>query len=200
MNQVSDPEDSEATPLSLLEGMRNQDEAAWERLVEIWTPLILRYCLRRRFSADDADDITQNTLVRIYSGLPGFHRDGAGKKLRYWIMAILRNEIATFCRKNSDQPRAAGGSDCQSILENLPDFEDPSSVDWCAPAQLLCRALEVIQSRIQPKNWEAFQLVEFQRLSNKEAGQKLGMTDDAVRQATSRIRKRLKAELQGMLD
>lgn len=200
MNQVSDPEDSDATPLSLLEGMRNHDESAWQRMVEIWTPLILGYCIRRGFSSDDADDITQNALVKVYVGLPGFQRDGIGNRLRYWVMTIVRNEISTFCHKNNNKPRATGGSDCRAILENLPAQDDPSSVDWCQPAQVLSRALDVIRNDVQPKNWEAFQLMEFERLSNQETAQRLGMTDVAVRQATFRIRQKLKAEVQGMLE
>ena len=162
-----DSNTQDATASSLLAGLRNQEDSAWCRLVEMWTPLIYGHCRRRGFVSEDADDITQCVFVRVYSGLPGFERDGLGKRFRYWIMAITRNEIADFCRRNSNAPRATGGSDCRVILENLPALSDESSGDWCQPAQLLSRALDVIQADFQPKNWQAFELVEFEKLSNQ---------------------------------
>ncbi len=190
----------ESTSSNLLNGLRHREDGAWCRLVEIWTPFIYGHCRRRGFTPEDADDITQSVFVRVYRGLANFERDGAGKRFRYWIMAIARNEIADFCRRNGDKPQAAGGSDCHAILESLPALDDESSTDWCQPAQLLCRALEVIQGDFQPANWHAFQMIEFEKLPIREVAEKLEMNEGAVRQATFRIRKRLKAELEGMLE
>ncbi len=190
----------ESTSTSLLEGLRNRDEEAWERLVEIWTPLVYGYCRRRGFAAEDADDVTQGVLVRVYKGLPRFERDGVGRRFRFWVSAIVRNEIADFCRKRGDGPRAIGGSDCRTILENLPAVDDEDSRDWCDPAMILSRALDVIQHDFQPQNWNAFRLVVFEKMSSQEAAEQLGMSPGSVRQATFRIRKRLKETLDGLLD
>ena len=188
------------TPLSLLDGLRQNDESAWSRLVELWTPLIYGSCRSRGFSSVDSDDIAQTVIVRVYKGLPGFHRDGAGRRFRFWIMKILRNEIARFCQQNSDRPAAAGGSDHQVILQNLSESESPSDSDWFSPARVVARALEVIRNDFDEKNWHAFELVEFEKLPNQEVADRLGMTANSVRQATFRIRKRLKQELEGMLE
>lgn len=195
-NSGSNVENS--TSSSLLEGLRNQEGNAWCQLVEMWTPMIYGHCRRRGFSAEDADDITQCVFARVYSGLPGFERDGVGRRFRYWIAAITRNEIADFCRRNKAAPRAAGGSDCRAILESLPALTDESSADWCQPALILSRALDVIQADFKPENWQAFELVQFKKFSNQEAGEQLGIAPGTVRQATFRIRQRLKETLQGL--
>lgn len=190
----------EDTASSLLDGLRNDDANAWARLVDLWTPLIYGQCRRRGLKPNDADDTTQNVLVRVYGGLSGFERDGAGKRFRYWIMAILRNEIAEFCRRGSKHPAAVGGSDYNNILNNISDVDEESQGDWCHPAKIVARALDVIKGDFKEMNWNAFQLVVFKHVSNQEAGERLGMTTNAVRQATFRIRQRLETELEGMLD
>lgn len=188
------------TPFSLLDGLRDEREDAWRRFVELWAPLIYASCRRRGFSPDDADDISQSVLVRVYKGVSGFQRDGVGKRFRFWISGILRNEIADFCRHRAKLPPAAGGSDYQMILNAVSVAEEESESDCFSAAKLMSRTLELIRQDFQEKNWRAFELVEFEKLSNQEAGDKLGMSANSVRQATFRIRKRLREELEGLLD
>jgi hypothetical protein len=120
---------SEDTSSSLLAGLRNEDGEAWSRLVQIWTPLIYGYCRKRGFGPDDAEDIVQTVLVKIFNGFSGFERDGVGKRFRYWVMAIVRNEIADFCRRNSHRPPAVGGSEFHLILQNVSEPESESHSD-----------------------------------------------------------------------
>lgn len=190
----------EDTPLSLLDGLRQEREDAWARFVEVWAPLIYASCRRRGFSPVDAEDISQSVLVRVYLGVGSFQRDGVGNRLRFWIAGILRNEVAEFCRQRARQPLLTGGSDYQFILNNLSVPESDSDDDCFSPARLMARVLTVIRQDFQEKNWHAFELVEFERLSNEETGAKLGMSANAVRQATFRIRKRLREELKDLLD
>ena len=188
-----------STSLTLLEGLRSADAKAWERIVEIWGPLIYGRCRKQGFSPHESNDLTQNVFIRVYSGFAGFERDGEGRRFRFWISTILRNEIAEFCRKRSQQPVSAGGTDFQFILNSLSDVKDADE-EWCQPAQVVAQFLEVIRRDFEPRTWEAFQLVTFKGYSNKEAGEKLKISTEAVRQGTFRIRQRLKSELAGMLD
>ncbi len=190
----------EDTPLSLLDGLRQEREDAWARFVELWAPLIYASCRRRGFAPVDAEDISQSVLVRVYLGVSRFQRDGVGNRLRFWIAGILRNEVAEFCRQRARQPLMTGGSDYQFILNNLSAPESDSDDDCFSPARLMARVLTVVRQDFHEKNWHAFELVEFERLSNEETGAKLGMSANAVRQATFRIRKRLREELEDLLN
>lgn len=195
-----DHPDSTATPTSLLSALRKDEPQAWARLVELWTPLIYAHCRRGGFSAEDADDITQAVLISVFRGLHQFERDGAGKRLRFWMMAIVRNEVSTFCRRRQRIPVAVGGSDYLNLMNTFCAVDDSTDGAWCPPAVVVSRALQLIKADFQEKTWKAFELVEFQRLSNQEAGQQLGLAAGAVRQATFRIRQRLKAEIEDMLE
>jgi RNA polymerase sigma-70 factor (ECF subfamily) len=191
----------ESTQPSLLEGMRSGDPVAWERLVDIWTPLVYDYCRRRGFGASEAEDITQNVMLRIYRGVHRFQRDGHSKRLRYWVMAILRNEVAEFCRNNQAATAGNGGSELQEMLVGLadPNTDGASDDDVCPPAMILARTLSVIRTDFEPHVWQAFELFKIQGLSARETAAQVEMTENGVRQAALRVCRRVKTEMADLL-
>lgn len=193
----------EATPASLLDGIRKHDPVAWRRLIELWTPIIYARCRRNGLTAEDAEDITQSALLRIYSGISRFRRDGVSAKFRFWVATITRNLLNSYWSQQKQRPAAMGGSDARHSMENYSDNsenKDREDTSWCEPLQVMAQALRLIERDVSPRSWNAFQLVQYQQLTHREAAEQLGMTEGAVRVANHRIRERLKAELLGMLD
>src|SRR4051794_39092846 len=65
--------DMEQTSASLLERLRRPDEqAAWARFVELYTPLLFSWARRRGLQHQDADDLIQEVLVVLAQRLPEF--------------------------------------------------------------------------------------------------------------------------------
>lgn len=188
------------TPVSLIDGMRKEDPQAWCRLTQIWTPLIYTRCRRYGLNAQDAEDVTQNVLIRVFAGFSGFQRDGLKDRFRFWIATITRNALADFYNVRKHRPVAAGGSDARHVMESQPDLAVDDDSTWCGPSHVIAQALRIVERDVAPKSWQAFQLVQYQSLSHRQAAEQLGMSEGAVRVANHRIRERLRAELQGMLD
>ncbi len=203
MNSVGDAAlnspGEESTSPSLLDGLREEDADAWNRFARIWSPLIYQRCRRLGCHGEAARDISQNVLLSVLKGLAGFRRDGKSFRLRHWVQGIVRRQIANYYRQEQGHS-PVGGSDFQVVLANLPAEGEESSVDWFAPAQILARALDVVENDVEPHNWQAFRMIYFEGFSAKEAAESLGSTPGAVRQATLRIRKKLEAEVDAMLD
>lgn len=201
MNKTSsfnEPTSAEpSTSPSLLDGLREETSEAWERFSAIWIPLIYSRCRRLGCCEEAAKDISQNALLSVFQGFPRFRRDGQSLRLRYWVQGIVRREIANFYRQQGAQ--AVGGSEIQNVMAMLPSAEEESTVDWFAPAQILARAIDVVQQDVETHNWQAFQLIYFQQHTPQEAAEKLGRQAGAVRQATRRIRQKLQAEVEAML-
>lgn len=192
------PED--ATPHSLLDGMRKEDPQAWCRLTQIWTPLIYTRCRRHGLNAQDAEDVTQNVLIRVFAGFSKFQRDGLKDRFRFWIATITRNVLADFFKSRKYRPVAAGGSDARHVMESQPDLVSEDDSLWCGPSQVVAQALRIVERDVATSSWQAFQLVQYQSLSPRQAAEQLGMSEGAVRVANHRIRERLRTELQGMLE
>lgn len=196
----TDDAPDDVTPHSLIDGMRNEDPQAWCRLTQIWTPLIYTRCRRQGLSADDAEDVTQNVLIRIYAGFSRFQRDGLKQRFRFWVASITRNALADFFKSRKHRPVAAGGSDARHVIENQPDLVVEDDSVWCGPSQVVAQALRIVERDVAANSWQAFQLVQYQNLSPRQAAEQLGMSEGAVRVANHRIRERLRTELQGMLE
>ena len=192
------PDDS--TPHSLIDGMRKEDPQAWCRLTQIWTPLIYTRCRRHGLNADDAEDVTQNVLIRVFAGFSRFQRDGLKHRFRFWIASITRNALADFFKSRRYRPVAAGGSNARQVMESQADLAVEDNSDWCGPSQVVAQALRIVERDVAANSWQAFQLVQYQNLSVRHAAEQLGMSEGAVRVANHRIRERLRTELQGMLE
>src|SRR4051812_43084854 len=67
-----------ATSLSLLERVRGNQAGAWERLVDLYAPLVYHWCRRAGLSADDAADVFQEVFRAVTAHIAEFRRDRAG--------------------------------------------------------------------------------------------------------------------------
>ncbi len=143
---------------SLLLGLRVFDHRAWQRLVNLYGPLVYVWCRDSGLKADDAADVGQEVFRAIARKIGGFRRDRPGDSFRGWSRTIARNKILDFLRRRSKQVNAAGGSDAMNDLLAAPESAHSatgSSVivsDTTATSErrergiLFGRALELVRS------------------------------------------------------
>ena len=73
---------------ALVDAAERGDEAAFRRLVENHRAELFAHCYRMLASLEDAEDALQETLVRVWRGLPTF----AGRSsLRTWLYKVATN-------------------------------------------------------------------------------------------------------------
>ena len=83
------------TSASLLERLRHPNEqAAWERFVRLYTPVLLAWSRRLGLGADDAADLCQDVFARVFQALPGFAYDPS-RRFRGWLW---RDPGTSSCR------------------------------------------------------------------------------------------------------
>ena len=111
----------QATPMSLLERARLRDADAWTRLVGLYQPLVLFWCVRAGVRDPDAEDIAQEAFAAAADGLADFRRDRPGDTFRGWLRVITRNAVRAHRRRNGGRPRAEGGSDALGRLQDVAD-------------------------------------------------------------------------------
>jgi RNA polymerase sigma-70 factor (ECF subfamily) len=189
----------ETTSLSLLARARANDATAWQRILDLYRPLVLSWCVRQGVRADDAEDVAQEVFTAAAAALPAFRHDRPGDTFRGWLRGITRNQMLMHIRRNQGQPRAEGGSgarlDLENVLEPQPALEDEAA----AVSQLYRRALEYVRGEFAERLWQAFWLTAIEERSPADLAGELGMTPAAIRQAKSRVLRRLKQELGELL-
>ena len=191
------------TSLSLLDGLRDQPDAtAWRRLVDLYTPLIRGWLMRRAVQPQDADDIAQDVMLVVMRKIPEFHRVPRTGAFRRWLLSITTNCLRDFWRARRLRPTSLGE---QTFLEDLAALENPASElsrqwDQEHDRHVVSALLERVRPDFEPRTWEAFERVTFRGESPAAVAAGLGMTVNAVFIAKSRIMKQLRILGAGLID
>jgi RNA polymerase sigma-70 factor, ECF subfamily len=184
------------TPVSLLQRLRQPgDQQAWERFVELYSPLIHTWGRRAGLQDEDASDLVQTVLLALLQTMPTFVYD-RHKSFRRWLKTITLNKWRDSCKRLG---RVSAGGDAGLAEAVVPDNVEAF---WEAEyaRHLANRALEVMQADFQPTTWKAFWEQTIGGRSAAEIGAELGLSPGAVYAARFRVLDRLRRELAGMLD
>jgi RNA polymerase sigma-70 factor (ECF subfamily) len=181
----------------LLERVRGRDEQAWQRLVALYRPLVLFWCTRGGVPAGDTEDVAQEVFACVARDLGGFHRDQPGDTFRGWLRVVTRNQTLLYFRKNKDQAVAEGGSDA---CQRLHEVAGPEQGEEEQMQEVYRRALEQVRCEFEEKTWRAFWLAAIEQRAPGVLADELGMSAAAIRQAKSRVLRRIKQELGDVLE
>jgi RNA polymerase sigma-70 factor (ECF subfamily) len=195
------PAHRQDTPVSLLERLRGKDEAAWRRLLDLFGPLVHFWCRRLGLQEADVEDMTQEVFATAAAHLESFHRDKPGDTFRGWLRAITRNQVLMHFRRIQGRAQAEGGSDALRNLEAVAESVAETDCDEREESgRTYLRALEQVRCQFEARTWQAFWLTAVESRAPAELADELGMSPVAIRQAKSRVLRRLKQELGELFD
>src|SRR3984957_11613646 len=150
-----------ATRLTLLTQLRQDpsDQAGWDEFVERYGRHIYRWCRQWKLQDADAEDVTQDILVKLTQKLRAFVYDPS-RSFRGWLKTVAHHAWRDFedGRRRRAQP-AAGDSDAQERILTLEAREDLARrLDAAFEFELLEAAKARVRLRVAPHTWEAFHL------------------------------------------
>src|SRR3954465_4015956 len=101
-----------STSITLLQRIRQRDDqAAWERFVALYTPLLYRWAQRAGLSDHDATDLVQDVLILLMTELPSFEYDAARRNFRGWLKTVTINKCRELQRRHVVAAGAGGEQD-----------------------------------------------------------------------------------------
>jgi RNA polymerase sigma-70 factor (ECF subfamily) len=189
------------TSLSLLERLQTQpDAASWQRLVDIYTPLIRGWLQRDPTLREEADDLTQEVLSVLIQGLPQFRRQRPGS-FRSWLRTITIHRLHELWRDRHRRPQGAGAM-ADSVLSQLEDPASELSRQWDQEhdQHVVRRLLDLIEPEFTPPTWQAFRRVVLDDMQAAVVAEELGISVNSVLLAKSRVLKRLREMGRGLID
>src|SRR5580704_16517406 len=96
------------TPVSLLERLRQpEDQSAWARFVDLYTPLLCYWGRRAGLQEPDVSDLVQDVFQVLVRKLPTFAYD-RDRTFRGWLRTILLNQWRDGIRRRVEQPLVDG--------------------------------------------------------------------------------------------
>ncbi len=196
---VTPPDERVATSTSrsLLARVHNNEEAAWDRLVMLYTPLVWHWCRKLDLPRQEAADVFQEVFRAVAAHIRDFHRNRPGDTFRGWLRTITRNKVLDHFRTQNREPRAAGGSEARAWWSRVPETKELGKEHEGEERYdiLFHTALTLIKSEFQERTWLAFWRVVVEGRTPQAAAQELNMSPGAVRVAKCRVLHRLRLEL-----
>jgi RNA polymerase sigma-70 factor (ECF subfamily) len=173
----------------------------WVRLHELYSPLVRRWLQRIPGLGDDAADLVQEVLMVIVRELPAFERQRDGS-FRCWLRLVTINRARKCWKQRQRRPAVGRGEDTENFLTRLEDPASLISKQWDEEHDryVLDRLLMIVEKDFAPRTWQAFRQFALDGSSAAHVAAELGMTENSVLLAKSRVLKRLREETAGLVD
>ncbi|HEX5102529.1 MAG TPA: sigma-70 family RNA polymerase sigma factor [Pirellulaceae bacterium] len=192
---------SAETSSSLLHRAQSRDADAWRRLAELYGPVVYRWVRQAGFQEHDAADIVQDVFQSVLTSLDRFGHQRPTDRFRDWLWTITRRRAIDFIRQRAAQPAGAGGTEAQARIQELPEQLPEANGEEAASAEaeLVRRALELVRPEFAEHTWQACVQTAIDGRRPADVAADLEMTVGAVYVARSRVLKRLRQELEGLV-
>jgi RNA polymerase sigma-70 factor, ECF subfamily len=178
------------------------DSVAWQRLVDLYNPLVNSWLRRQGVSAEDAEDLSQEVLGIVVREVSQFQHNGRAGAFRTWLRTITINCLRQSWRSRSIRPQTTRLPDVDAALDQLEDPASDLSRRWDREHDefVLHRLLDLIEPEFRPATWQAFRRQVIDGAPAEIVAAELGLTANAVLIAKSRVLSHLRRNAEGLVD
>ena len=160
----------------------------------------MAWCQRWNLQEADAQDVTQNVLVKLAEKLRDFDYDPT-KSFRAWLKTVAQHACSDFLHGKNRPGVGSGDSHIGRLLLNAEAREDlVKHLEREFDREILEEAMLRVRLRVAPQTWEAFWLTAFEGLSGAEAAGRIPMQVAQVYVAKRRVQKMLQEEVTRLED
>ncbi len=187
------------TSVSLLVRLQQSpaDQAAWTEFVRSYGGSISAWCRRWGLQEADAQDLSQEVLLKLLRAMQAFRYDPA-QRFRGWLKTVAHHAWQDLARGRR-QLAAGGDPGADDPLGSLEARDEmAAALEKAYEQELLERAMQQVRPRVQPQTWDAFHLTAIEGLPGAEAAARLGMAVTTVYKAKSNVQKLLQAEVHNL--
>lgn len=167
----------------LVERCLEGDDAAWERIVSMYAKRIYNLSYRYTGRKEDAEDLTQEIMIRVYQNLNTFRSDAGS--FQNWILRVGRNLIIDHYRQTRRYQPAAGSEEMDGLQLEDDKLPNPHQmVEMDEAARFLWNGL----NSLSPELKEALVLRDLEGLAYREIADMLGIPEGTVKSRINRGR------------
>ncbi|MDA1307553.1 MAG: sigma-70 family RNA polymerase sigma factor [Acidobacteria bacterium] len=175
-----------------VERARGGDQEAFRVLVDKHSRSLYRLAYRMTGTAEDAEDVVQETFIRAYRQLSRFE---ARANVSTWLYRIAFNCSVDFLRS---RPRRETATEDQALERLAPAATGPTMDDLVYAGQIGER-MQVALGELSEKERAAFLMRHYYGCSIEEIGSTLGMKTNATKHSIFRAVKKMRVEMQGLM-
>ena len=179
------------------------DDNAWARLVEEYRGLVYSICYLFCGSTQDAEDLVQDTFLKIWMNLSSY--DPSRGELKGWIATVTRNQRVDRFRRSGQERRTDsidstsegwGQSETVPLAQRIPDVR-PTPHDVAVTSEITSIVNQAVD-KISPEMREVVSMRFVHGFDNQEIAHRLRIPEGTVKSRTNRGRAQLASLLSPM--
>lgn len=180
---------NETTRSSVLKAVADtENEAAWQRLFDLYAGFVFSLARSKGLKEEDADDVVQDVFIRLAEFLPIFEYSRTKGRFRSYLVNLVYNLIIDKWRiRQRDNERMKAYKD--EVVNMAPADKEFAEHEWQAAA--LEEALRRIKPEVRPEHYAAFVASTVEGQDTETVMRLYNLSRDNLYQ----IRKRLTAKL-----
>ena len=187
---------NEATRSSVIRAVADtENEAAWQRLFDLYAGFIFSIARSKGLKPEDADDVVQVVFADLARNLPTFQYDRAKGKFRSYLTGLVHWRVMDKLKagKRDADFKAEFWEEAKAAAADA-EHEAFSEREWQAAA--VEEALRRIKPDVRPEHYAAFVASTFEGQDTEAVMRLYGLSRDNLYQ----IRRRLTAKLREVVE
>ena len=186
------------TRITLLARLKKtENNEAWLEFERIYRGFILSLITRMGINQEDAEDISQAVLTKVWQKIEDFEYNQNKGKFHNWLAAMTRNTVRDFFRTKKNFITGRDSVEYQEEYldiekQVLPDIENLAREEWVLHITNL--AWDNIKNDLYETKQEVFRMVS-REVPNKEIADKLGISETSVRVYKAEVFEKMRAEI-----
>jgi RNA polymerase sigma-70 factor (ECF subfamily) len=182
------------TGSTLLTVLRDFSDEAWSAFVARYGPRIYQWCRGWRLQEADAENVTQEVLIKLFRKFRDFRYERSRGSFRSWLKTVAHHTWQDFLDSRRRTTVGTGGSDALEALRAAPGREDLArTLEEEFDLELLQEAKVRVKLEVSDRDWQIFQDLALRGQPGGEVARKLGMNVAAVFMVRSRVQEKLRA-------
>jgi len=168
------------------------DASAWPEFVRIYGPHVIHWCRAHGLQDADAQDVSQDVLVKVWRQAASFRYDPS-KTFRGYLRRVVLTSVCDWADQAKRRPQLASGGPVGRLLDDLPAREDlVARLERAYDTELLATAMQEVEQRVEPHTWAAFQMLALEHRSGAEVADRLGMQANTAYVARKKVQRMIR--------
>lgn len=174
------------TEEQLIIACQKKDSRAFQSIYELYASKMMGICLRYMHNRYEAEDVLQESFIKVYLNIGRFRFDGSFEGwIRRIVVNVALNKLRDDTKKECDLP----GDDMLDIINDTNTYAD-NQYNYTMEDML-----SAIQ-RLSSMNRIVFNLAEIEGYTTQEIAEKLELSEHTIRATLSRAKTILRTNLE----
>jgi len=179
----------EVTSASLLMRIRNtHDDSAWGEFDGIYRPMIFRICRKCGLYGEEAEDVTQECMLKLSKVLKRFNYDPRKGRFRAFLQTMVQRRVRNALRRRV--PAQAKSEDFRR-----PQTREPlplERIEELFRREVLQHCLRLVEQEVDSSTIAAFKAYVIEERSAGEVCKSLDMTPNQLYGIKNRMLRKLR--------